>query len=261
MHLVFKNPGFEHSIQSIMLFQTEETTPYWSEALNFFYPQIDKEMMYNKSYEQKKNYLSKVLRGIWDESKNEMDSKIKRYNEHFEKHKNQIEEALSDAFKVDARALFNDLGANISLDPVCPRFLKEKYFDIFYKNSERGALGVSIHEVIHYFWFYVWNLNFQDSYDEYDTPSLKWILSEMVVESIMQDERLSSIDPYFPRENGGCVYSYFYDMKIDNTLILDTLAKMYEDHQIVDFMKIAYDHCLKNESAIRAHIAEAEKNF
>lgn len=169
--------------------------------------------MYNKSYEQKKNYLSKVLRGIWDESKDEIDSKIKRYNEHFEKHKNQIEEALSDAVKVDARVLFNDLVANISLDPVCPRFLKEKYFDIFYKNSEQGALGVSIHEIIHYFWFYVWNLNFQDSYDEYDPPSLKWILSEMVVESIMQDERLSSIDPYFPRENGGCVYSYFYDIE------------------------------------------------
>ncbi len=28
--------------------------------------------------------------------------------------------------------------------------------------------------------------------------------SEMVVESIMRDRRLSSINPYFPRENGGC---------------------------------------------------------
>ncbi|MFR5786273.1 MAG: hypothetical protein ACLUHE_03445 [Christensenellales bacterium] len=50
----------------------------------------------------------------------------------------------------------------------------------------------------------------EDNYDEYERPSLKWILSEMVVESVMRDERLSSINPYFPRENGGCVYPYFF---------------------------------------------------
>ena len=61
------------------------------------------------------------------------------------------------------------------MNPICPRFLKERFFDVFYKNSEYGALGMSIHEMIHYVWFYVWNRLFNDSYDEYETPSLKWI--------------------------------------------------------------------------------------
>lgn len=261
MNLLFKNPGFQHSIDSIMLFQTEDTMPFWSEPLIYFYPQIEKEKLNSCTPDERKKYLTDVLSKVWEDLVTEIDTKVQMYNTHFLKHKGQIEDALSEAFEVDARSLFNDLVANISLNPVCPRFLKERYFDIFYKNTESGALGISIHEIIHYFWFHVWNVNFRDSYDEYDTPSLKWILSEMVVECIMQDERLSSINPYFPRENGGCVYPYFQDMRVENKLILDTLAQMYKDHQIMDFMKISYEYCLKNEAMIRAHIEEAEKSF
>ena len=45
-------------------------------------------------------------------------------------------------------------------------------------NSEKGAIGSAIHEIIHFVWFYVWNQTFADSYEEYETLSLKWILSD-----------------------------------------------------------------------------------
>lgn len=107
-------------------------------------------------------------------------------------------------------------------------------------------------------WFYVWNRLFGDRYEEYERPSLKWILSEMVVESVMKDERLSSINPYFPREQGGCVYSYFFDMVVDGKLILDTLDAMYRSQCIQDFMQNSYAYCQKHEAAIRAHIRKSE---
>ena len=120
---------------------------------------------------------------------------------------------------------------------------------------------MTIHEVIHYIWFYVWNRHFNDSYSEYETPSLKWILSEMAVESIMSDERLASINPYYPRENGGCVYSYFQDMVIQGKPILDTLMDMYKNSRMTDFMEESYSYCIANEAAIRHHIEEAEQSF
>ena len=126
-------------------------------------------------------------------------------------------------------------------------------------NSDKGAIGMSLHEMIHFVWFHVWNKTFHDSYDEYETPHLKWILSEMVVESIMRDERLSSINPYFPRENGGCVYPYFQDMVVKDKYILDTLEEIYQKNSMTDFMKNSYEYCLENEDAIRRHIAKAEE--
>ena len=261
MQVTYKNPGFEYSIDSILLFQEEDTTPLWEDGLYYFYPQVDKEVINSLSMDGKREYLLKVLGSVWEDLKDELAHKIELYNSHFAKYHEQIEDALSDAFEIDTRTIFNDLTANICLNPTCPRFLEERYFDIFYKNSERGALGLSIHEVIHYIWFHVWNRHFNDSYSEYDTPSLKWILSEMVVESIMDDERLSSINPYYPRENGGCVYGYFQDMVIKGKPILDTLRDMYKGNHITDYMEMSYKYCLENEAEIRRHIEKAEKAF
>lgn len=261
MNVHFKNPGLPYSLDSILLFQTDGTSPFWSEPILYFYPQIDGSELQKRDVCGRKEYLSNLLSGIYHEIEPELKCKVSLYNDHFAKYRRQIEAALSDAFGIDTEPIFNDLTANITLNPVCPRFLKERRFDVFYKNSERGAVGISIHEIIHYIWFHVWNRHFKDSYDEYETPSMKWILSEMVVESIMRDERLSSINPYFPRENGGCVYPYFQDMTIGGRPVLDTIEELYQKNGITDFMEEAYRYCLENETAIRSHITEAEKSF
>ena len=83
----------------------------------------------------------------------------------------------------------------------------------------------------------------------------------MVVESIMSDKRLSSINPYYPREQGGCVYSYFLDMVIDGKLILDTILDLYKENQMLDFMQSSFEYCQKYEKEIRLHIAKAEASF
>lgn len=261
MNIQYKNPGFIYSLESIMLFQTEDDSPFWSDPILYFYPQIDALELQKRDADGKKEYLSKILFNAYNELKSELDLKSELYNAHFAKHRRQIDAALSDAFGFNTETVFNDLTGNITLNPVSPRFLKERRFDVFYKNSERGAIGVSIHEMIHYLWFYVWNSHFGGSYSEYERPSLKWILSEMVVESIMRDERLSSINPYFPRENGGCVYPYFQNMVIENVPILNTIDSLYKKNSITDFMEAAFRYCLQNETAIRAHISEAEKSF
>lgn len=261
MKIIYKNPGFEHSIDSILLFQEDDMEPYWSDALYWFYPQLKKEKIMGCSTTEKQKYLTNEMRAVWDDLYPELNRKVELYNYQFDRYHEQIEDALTEAFEIDTRNIFNDLIAYITLNPVSPRFLEEQYFDVFYKNSERGALGLSIHEVIHYIWFYIWHDHFGDSYEEYDRPSLKWILSEMVVESIMDDQRLASINPYYPRENGGCVYRYFQDMVIKDEYILDTLRKMKKKYHITEYMEHAYAYCLDNESAIRSHIEEAEKEF
>ena len=258
MLVTFENPGFEHSVDSILLFQGDGITPFWSDGLSYFYPQISKDKMAALSAEDKKAYIAQELKKVWEDLTDEIGQKVVLYNSHFSQYREQIEDALSDAFEIDTRGIFNDLVGKIGLNPICPRFLEEKYFDVFYKNSERGALGMALHEVIHYIWFYVWNNHFGDNYSEYETPSLKWILSEMVVESIMDDKRLSSINPYYPRENGGCVYPYFQDMRIQEKPILDTLRELYKANPMTHYMEKSYEYCRENEDAIRRHIEAAE---
>lgn len=257
MHITFVNPGADYMIRRIMAFQTEEESAFWSEPLYHFYPQLDKGYTDGLSFLERKKYIEHTLRGVYPELEEEINRKAVMYSQYWDVCKVQITAALSDNFGVDCSELFNDLHCNVSMNPIEPRFLREHSFDIFYLNSERGAIGESIHELIHFVWFYVWNRLFGDSYEEYERPSLKWILSEAVIESVMKDKRLSSINPYFPRENGGCIYPYFFDMKADGKFILDTLDTMYRTQDIENFMRNSYSYFQKHEKEIREHIAKS----
>lgn len=258
MKITVKNPGIDYMIESILEFQSDDETAFWSDSLYYFYPQIDKEHARSLTFTKRKEYIGNCIRDIYKEIEPELSSKILLYEKYFQEKKQQWEEALSDAFDMDCSSLFNEIQCKISMNPISPRYLDENSYDVFYMNSERGALGMTLHEIIHFVWFYVWNQLFGDSYEEYERPSMKWILSEMVVETIMSDTRLSSLNPYYERDQGGCIYSYFFDMKVDNILILDTIKELYQENDIKSFMKKSYDFCILHESEIREHIEWSE---
>lgn len=259
MEVRFVNPGIDHMIESILAFQTEEESGFWSDPLYHFYPQLNRDYALSLPFADRQAYIERTMRTVYTELKDVIDEKAVRYAKHWADCRDQITAALSDAFEVDCAVLLNDMQGNVSMNPIEPRFLQERRFDIFYLNSEKGAIGEAIHEIIHLIWFRVWNELFGDSYEEYERPSMKWILSEMVVESVMKDPRLSSINPYFPREQGGCIYPYFFDMKVDGTWILDTLDNMYASQGIRDFMRNSYAYCLAHEEEIRNHIRISEQ--
>lgn len=258
MHITFENPGMEYMIEAVMAFQTEGESDFWSEPLYYFYPQLDRGYAEGLAFPQKRAYLEETLRGVYGEIEGELNEKVRRYQRYWDGCRTQITEALSDAFGVDCGTRFNDLRCRVSMNPVEPRFLRERCFDIFWRNSERGAIGEAIHEIIHFVWFDVWNREFADGYDEYERPSLKWILSEMVVEPIMSDPRLASLNPYFPREQGGCIYPYFFDMMVGGVPVMETLTQMYRTRPIRDFMRESYAYCLDHEDEIREHIRRSE---
>ncbi len=258
MEITFVNPGADYMIWQITTFQTENESAFWSEPLYRFYPQFDKAYVESLPFPERRAYFEGTLRTVYAGLADTINEKLSLYSAHWAACKEQSTAALSDAFDVDCSKLFHDLRCNVTMNPIMPRFLQEHSFDVFYLSSDKGAVGLALHELVHFVWFYVWNRLFGDSYDEYERPSLKWILSEMVVEPVMKDERLSSINPYFPREHGGCVYPYFFDMEVDGKLVLDTLDAMYRSQRIEDFMRDSYAYCRKYETEIREHICRAE---
>ena len=258
MEVTFVNPGVDYMIEQIMEFQTEYESAFWSEPLYHFYPQLDKAFAQSLPFPERKDYIERTMRSVYAELEETINDRVVRYTHNWNDCKAQITEALSEAFGIDCGSLFQDIRCNVSLNPIEPRFLRERCYDTFFLNSEKGAIGGGIHEIIHFVWFHVWNRLFADSYDEYERPSLKWILSEMVVESVMKDVRLSSINPYFPREQGGCIYPYFFDMMVDGEPILDTLDGMYRRLSIGDFMRKSFAYCQLHEAEIREHIRKSE---
>ena len=261
MDIKFVNPGFQYMLDGIMEFQKEDTTSFWNSTLFHFYEELDQTYAYSLPIEDRREYFRDKLQGIYQENEAFLEERLSSYQAHWDANREQINQAFSDAFGVDCSEKFNDMVCKLSLNPVCPRYLKEHSFDVFYLNSEKGAIGIALHELVHFVWFALWNELYKDSYEEYETPSLKWILSELVVEALLSDERLSSLDPYYPRENGGCIYPYFYTMEIEREPITDTILNMYQQYPIQDFMKESYEYCKKHEKEIREHIEREEQEM
>ena len=248
MQITFQNPGFDYSMNSILLFQTENTGSWWKDALFSFYPQIDREQMERLSGTGQTAYLREVLSGVYRQLAPELEEKKEAYQISWDENRQTVEEALGDIFQTPLAGQFQDIRANITLNPVCPRFLAERTFDLFCRNSPKGALGMSLHEVVHFLWFDRWNTLFHDDPAEYESPHLKWVFSEMAVYPILGDIRLAARNPYYP---ASCVYDYFYTMTVEGRPILDTMAELFAAGNIDRFMTDGYRYCREHEAEIR----------
>ena len=112
-----------------------------------------------------------------------------------------------------------------------------------------------MHEITHFAWFYFWNKHFQDNPAEYDFPNIKWLLSEIVVETLIHNSAINDLieQPKY------IAYSYFYDMTIKDELIFDTMKKFYLNRKdIYDFMDKAFEWIKTNETELRDKIKKAE---
>ena len=256
MNLNYIIADINYSVESIMEFTKPELPAFWSDPFFHFFPDIDRVYFNTLDKESRAKLLTVYFKNFENENKALLDEKLQKYNRRWEECRNQVVSALEDSFSLDLSDLFNDMKCFVTYNPVSPRYLENHSFDVFYLNSENGALGSSIHEIIHFVWFYVWQNHFRDDSSEYETPNLKWVLSEALVETIMRDERLYSINPYAK----DCVYPYFCTMNPGGRNILDIFYEMFSSMSITEFMEESYRFCVEHENEIRAHIEKSENN-
>ncbi|QSX07246.1 hypothetical protein JYG23_07850 [Sedimentibacter sp. zth1] len=250
MKLKFEVPSFDYMINSIFSFLNEGTGDFFKNSIFRLYPQIDVRMYDNLKDElEKRNYISTLFKEVYNNNTNLFEEKKNLYNSHWQTNKEIITEALEENFRIKLKDKLNDMIGYLNMNPICPRFLDTHNFEVCYLNSERGALGVALHEIVHFIWFEIWNEYFNDEKVDYESPHLKWIFSEIIPELIMRDKRLSVINPYFEH---GCIYDYFYKIKIGDKYLIDILYKMYTEMEIHEFMEKGYLVCKENEKLIRS---------
>ncbi len=250
MHLSIKPMNKKANLKSCLLFQQDAVSAYWREPLFSTYTFLDKEKGLNSDWKSRKKYITEELSRLYTNTKSELLDKSKFFQTIWNNHEVKVNEIFSQTFKIDCHNLFNDLKADISLNPICPRWLKLKYFTVFYQSNETKFMETSIHEIIHFVWFYIWNQTFKDDYKDYENPNLKWVLSEMVVDTFVKNTDIGHL--FLKKNHNNTVYSYFYRMIINEVPILETLSQIYKNStDIPQFMQKAYEYCLDNETAIR----------
>lgn len=258
MHLTYEILSLEDTQDSILAFQQPGESAFWTEGLFRFYPEMDRARLDALPEAQREAALREAIAGLYAAREAAFSAKLAAWQDHWDAHEAQITQAFSDAFGEDMGGRWQHLRGLMSLNPVSPRFLDKACFEVFWLNSERGALGMALHEITHFLWFDAWQRRHGDDPARYERPHLPWLLSEMAVEPILSDPRLAALNPYYPREQGGCIYPYFFDLRLEGKNVMDTLHGLYRDLPMGAFMDTAYALLERNRAELLRQVAEAE---
>lgn len=92
-----------------MAFQKDNEKDFWADMLYYFYPQLNKDYAQKLNFTERKKYIERVLRETYRDQEGIINNKIYDNSKHWEKHKKQVEAAMSEAFELDCKSLFNGL--------------------------------------------------------------------------------------------------------------------------------------------------------
>lgn len=254
MQLIYRIPTIEEVFLSTLWTQKDHISPFIQDRLYCHYPELDKSKILALPWDKREEYLKKELAQIYYFCLPELKYKAEHWNEIWNKDKNEIEQLFSFIFKIDATKVFNHMVGLPNLNPICPRDLGSSSFFLFYRYDDLDVLRVSLHEIIHFFWFYCWQAHFHDDYKEYEAPSLKWLYSEMVVDTFARFTDLKKFNGDFLT-----AYDYFYTCKIENENILDILGNIYQERGIDGLLKDGFNFIKRHAEKI-PNLAKKDEN-
>lgn len=252
MQVTVERMNKEETINDALSFQSDDNSIFWREPLfdPRWYPELDRAKGFDAPWPERKAYLTDALGKIYDDNIDALDTKVKACQQTWESNKDKITQMFSKVFEINAKDILNDIKVSVSLNIICPRDLETHWMSTFWRANDANFLETLIHESIHFAWFYVWQKHFHDNPQEYNTPHMKWLLSEMVVDTLLRNTELKTLF----RNYKYSAYSYFYDMKVGDRCVLDILSEIYNTHTLTDFMELAYDFIQKNQEEIKAQI-------
>ncbi len=253
MKLVVDVMSCEDTINSILHFQTDDNSLYWREKLFQVYPNLDKSKGLDADWCVRKEYLCEQLRFLYSQAEREFAFKSDIFNQYWLERKKEVIEVFSKVFQIDCENILDDMTAQISLNPICPRDIHHHFFTFFYRYGKEQFLMTAIHEMVHFVWFHIWHKHFKDSVSYYEAPHLEWLLSEVAIDTFVHH---SDIGIFFDSSRiERPAYRYFYDMKVNGKPILAMLEEFYLNAtSITDFMEKAIQYCRENEKVIRKQV-------
>jgi len=146
--------------------------------------------------------------------------------------------------------------AYVNFNPICPRFIESREFDVNAMDDNAGILETSIHEIIHFAWFQDWQEQFPNTtHADMNVPSQGWLISEIAVDPIFKNSELKQLLVRNP------AYDHFYQEKINNQNMMEVVNDTYRlSSSIKDFQNRMID-LIKTKQQQKTSAQEPEREL
>ncbi len=186
------------------------------------YPKLINAIDINMDINQIKRAVSTAILGSYQDNKEDIMQRI----EDFERNWKNVQNELLYKLTVDMGSSFRKnsiITIKVGNAPLCPRWVDKLSFYVpsYIKNFNLIAL----HECCHFLFFNKCELLFgKCDKKEYDYPSNLWLLSEILIDPILNKF-------FYTRIIGEEIksYDYFYDIRIDNKNLVECIREILKE--------------------------------
>jgi hypothetical protein len=194
----------------------------WNKYVIRKHPKI-KQIFSLKGKNAQVDFLKKYIIKFKKNNSKAIEKNKKNYEKEWRKIEKDFLMKLSEIMEIGWPKNRKTIKAMISINPICPRFLNNWSFSIFYNRKDtKSALEVIAHEICHFLYFEKWRKLYPKmSLKKFEAPNIEWHLSEIIAPIILNDNRVQEIlekkADFYPEHkkmkiNGKSVPRYFTDL-------------------------------------------------
>jgi len=197
----------------------------WSKYIIRKHPKIKKIFSLKTETEQIKFLKDYIIRFKKKNQKIIEKNKIK-YQTDWQKIEKNFFINLSEILQTDWPKNKKIIKAMISVNPICPRFLNDWSFSIFYNYKKTPhAMEVIMHECCHFLYFKKWKEIYPKMNNKkFESPYIEWHLSEIVAPVILNDQRIQKL-----LKQKAIFYEEYKKIKINNKNVPQYFTELYKD--------------------------------
>jgi len=177
-----------------------------------------------KSLEKRMKFIEKYIEDYRDINFKTIKHNILNYELAWKKIEKEYFTTLAQIIDIKWPRNRKIIKAYLSINSICPRFLKDWTFTTYYNYpNTKDVLEVIMHECCHFLYFEKWKKIFPKmSQKRFESPYIEWHLSEIIAPIILNDKRIQRI-----LKKKAKFYEEYDNTKIGNESIADHFSQLY----------------------------------
>ena len=166
----------------------------WGKYIIKKHPKIKKVFSCKNKAEQIK-FLKRYIVEFKKKNKKVIAVSKAKYQKKWQKVEKDFFLILSEIIQINWPKNRKVIKAMISINPICPRFLDNWSFSIFYNYKEISqVIEVIMHESCHFLYFEKWKKMYPKMHSKkFESPYIEWHLSEIVAPIVLNDYRIQKL--------------------------------------------------------------------
>ncbi len=203
------------------LFQNEWE---WGKYIIKKHPKIKEVFAFKTEAEQVKFLKRYIIEFVKDNQKT-IEKNKEKYQKEWLKIEREYFEKLSEIMEINWPKNKKTIKAVVSINPICPRFLNNWSFSIFYNYKKIShAMEVIMHESCHFLYFEKWKRIYPKmSPKKFESPHLEWHLSEIIAPVILNDPRIQKL-----LKQKAVFYDEYNKLKIEGKNVPQYFTDLYD---------------------------------